>query len=67
MERPVALITGVDSSIGRAAALLLAENAYRIALVGRTRQPITGTARASGQRLQSHTSGEVIHLHKPPA
>lgn len=42
--RPVALITGAGSGIGRALAVLLSRNGYNLALVGRRIKPLESTA-----------------------
>lgn len=45
-KRPVALVTGAGSGIGKACATLLASNGYDIALVARTRKTLEETAAA---------------------
>ncbi|HTV00369.1 MAG TPA: SDR family oxidoreductase [Luteitalea sp.] len=44
----VALVTGAGSGIGRAVALGLLRSGYAVALVGRRREALEGTARAAG-------------------
>src|SRR5262245_60461735 len=46
--RRVALVTGAGSGIGRAAALALLGDGYHVALVGRRREMLQGTAAESG-------------------
>lgn len=45
----VALVTGAGSGIGKAVALALLQDGYRVALVGRRAEPLEETARASGE------------------
>jgi NAD(P)-dependent dehydrogenase (short-subunit alcohol dehydrogenase family) len=45
MNRPVAFLTGAGSGIGRAAAILLAQAGYGVALVGRRAERLAETAR----------------------
>jgi NAD(P)-dependent dehydrogenase (short-subunit alcohol dehydrogenase family) len=44
MVRPVAVVTGAGSGIGRAAALALAGGGFDVALIGRRREPLDGVA-----------------------
>jgi NAD(P)-dependent dehydrogenase (short-subunit alcohol dehydrogenase family) len=44
----VALVTGAGSGIGRAAALALLKDGYRVALAGRRREALEATAQAAG-------------------
>jgi NAD(P)-dependent dehydrogenase (short-subunit alcohol dehydrogenase family) len=48
---PVAIITGAGSGIGRAAARLLAQKGYDLALVGRRAEPLRETASLAGRGL----------------
>lgn len=43
-ESPIAIVTGAGSGIGRAAAVLLAEEGYAVVLVGRTESKLRETA-----------------------
>ena len=52
MERPVAFITGAGSGIGRAAAVLLAREGYRLALVGRRANRLTETGAIIGKNAE---------------
>jgi len=52
MERPVALVTGAGSGIGRAAAVLLAREGYRLALVGRRAERLDETAVLLGSGVE---------------
>ncbi|HKO87485.1 MAG TPA: SDR family oxidoreductase [Burkholderiales bacterium] len=45
----IALVTGAGSGIGKAAALALLEDGYRVVLVGRRQEPLDETIVASGQ------------------
>lgn len=45
-QRKIALVTGAGSGIGRAVALALIENGYDVALAGRRKDALEGTARA---------------------
>jgi NAD(P)-dependent dehydrogenase (short-subunit alcohol dehydrogenase family) len=47
MASKVALVTGAGSGIGRAVAIALADNGYRVALAGRRLAPLEETAAAS--------------------
>jgi len=49
MTRPVAVVTGAGSGIGRAAALALAGGGFDVALIGRRREPLEEVAAATGQ------------------
>lgn len=44
----VALVTGAGSGIGRAAALALSKDGYRVVLAGRRQEALEGTAQATG-------------------
>jgi NAD(P)-dependent dehydrogenase (short-subunit alcohol dehydrogenase family) len=44
----VAIVTGAGSGIGKAAALALLSDGYRVALAGRRKEALEGTARACG-------------------
>jgi NAD(P)-dependent dehydrogenase (short-subunit alcohol dehydrogenase family) len=44
----VAIVTGAGSGIGKAAALALLQQGYRVALAGRRREPLEQTAAAAG-------------------
>ncbi len=44
----VALVTGAGTGVGRAAALALLEDGWRVALVGRRREPLEETATQAG-------------------
>lgn len=46
--RPVAVVTGAGSGIGRATAILLASHGFDLALVGRREQPLAETAQLAG-------------------
>lgn len=48
----VAIVTGAGSGIGKAAALALLADGYRVALAGRRREPLEEVAAASGARLR---------------
>ncbi|WP_063837027.1 SDR family oxidoreductase [Phaeacidiphilus oryzae] len=48
MIKGVAVVTGAGSGIGRAAALALAEDGWRVALAGRRAEPLEETARLVG-------------------
>jgi NAD(P)-dependent dehydrogenase (short-subunit alcohol dehydrogenase family) len=48
-RRRVAVVTGAGSGIGRAAALALLGDGYRVALAGRRREALVETARLSGR------------------
>jgi NAD(P)-dependent dehydrogenase (short-subunit alcohol dehydrogenase family) len=48
MTGKVALVTGAGTGIGKAAALAMLEDGYRVALVGRRRELLEQTAAASG-------------------
>jgi len=47
-DTPAAIITGAGSGIGRATALMLAREGWRLALVGRTRDTLAETGRLVG-------------------
>src|SRR6218665_3884760 len=53
-ESSVAIITGAGSGIGRAAALRLAKEGWRVALVGRRADALAETARLAGGRAGVH-------------
>ena len=44
MTRPVAVVTGAGTGIGRAAALALAGGGFDVALIGRRREPLDAVA-----------------------
>ena len=48
MERPVTIVTGAGSGIGRATAVLLAERGHALTLVGRTEGKLHETAALCG-------------------
>jgi NAD(P)-dependent dehydrogenase (short-subunit alcohol dehydrogenase family) len=54
-QRKVAIVTGAGSGIGKAVALALLENGYRVAAAGRRRDALDSTVRAAGNR-----SGDVL-------
>jgi len=47
-EERVALVTGAGSGIGKAAALALLKDGYRVGLAGRRKEPLDETVKASG-------------------
>ena len=49
-QRKVAIVTGAGSGIGKAVALALLENGYRVAVAGRRRDALDSTVRAAGGR-----------------
>src|SRR5262245_47548862 len=49
MTRPVAVVTGAGSGIGRAAALALGSGGFDVALIGRRREPLDAVAAAIGR------------------
>jgi NAD(P)-dependent dehydrogenase (short-subunit alcohol dehydrogenase family) len=48
MSQPVAIVTGAGRGIGRAAAILLAERKYQLALISRSQDELLETARLCG-------------------
>jgi short-subunit dehydrogenase len=48
-ERPTAIVTGAGRGIGRAIALALAQDGYRLALIARSREQLTSVAREIAQ------------------
>jgi len=54
-QRKVAIVTGAGSGIGKAVALALLEDGYRVAVAGRRRDALDSTVRAAGPR-----SGDVL-------
>ena len=54
----VAIVTGAGSGIGRAAALALVKDGFRVALAGRRKEALEETARAApGARLVRAAGG----------
>src|ERR1700677_2483183 len=51
MHEPVAIITGAGSGIGRATAIALSQNGYRLALCGRRESTLQETAELAGGGL----------------
>lgn len=60
-SHPVAVVTGAGSGIGRAAALMLAQAGYDLALAGRTEAPL----RSAAQEISDLTGGASRTLVAP--
>ena len=56
-QRKVAIVTGAGSGIGKAVALALLENGYRVAVAGRRGDALDSTVRAAGSR-----GGDVLPI-----
>ncbi len=56
--RKIALVTGATSGIGRAAALILAENNYDVIITGRRREMLRNTT----QMIRDATTSDVLEL-----
>ena len=56
-QRKVAVVTGAGSGIGKAVALALLENGYRVAVAGRRGDALDSTVRAAGSR-----GGDVLPI-----
>ena len=54
LSAPVALVTGAGSGIGRTAALRLAKEGWRVALVGRRTDALAETAKLTGGTATIH-------------
>jgi NAD(P)-dependent dehydrogenase (short-subunit alcohol dehydrogenase family) len=48
-QRKTAIVTGAGSGIGKAVALALADNGYRVAIAGRRRDALDATVRTAGE------------------
>ena len=60
MTMKVAIVTGAGTGIGKAAALALLKNGYRVALAGRRREPLEKTRdEASGWTCEA----DSVHAH----
>lgn len=63
-NRPVALITGAGSGIGRATALALLNAGYAVVLAGRREEPLNDTIKAAGS-LGDHALAVVTDVRSP--
>jgi len=66
-RRPVALITGAGSGIGRAAARMFHERNFMLVLVGRTAEKLAETSRAIGAEDALVVTGDIADREFPHA
>ena len=60
-QRKVAIVTGAGSGIGKAVALALLENGYRVAVAGRRGDALDSTVRAAGSRGGDWLKVKPVH------
>ena len=66
MSGKIAVVTGAGSGIGRASALALLNNGYKVALAGRRKDALDETAKLAGNNtpnaLAGKTSTKIVRL-----